>query len=87
MCDNLANLLQIKQLKCPRIQTLHSVLSTTVAEAPFSSLKSWIWGFSAILLCKAFQAQVKWGLSVDSHFQVSPDMFDWVQVKVLAGPL
>lgn len=74
-------------MKCPRIQTLHSVLSTTVADSTFSSLKLWIWGYSATLLSKAFQAQVKWGLSVDSHFQVSRDMFDWVQVKVLAGPL
>ena len=34
------------------------------------------------LLC-----QVGWGLSVDSHFQVSPKIFDWVQVRALAGPL
>jgi len=26
------------------------------------------------------------GLSVDSHFQVSPVMFDWVQAQTLAGP-
>ena len=24
---------------------------------------------------------------MDSHFQVSPEMFDWVQVRALAGPL
>lgn len=24
---------------------------------------------------------------MDSHFHVSPEMFDWAQVRVLAGPL
>ena len=24
---------------------------------------------------------------MDSHFQVSPEMFDWVQIRALAGPL
>jgi len=24
---------------------------------------------------------------MDRHFQVSPEMFDWVQVRALAGPL
>jgi len=24
---------------------------------------------------------------MDRHFQVSPEMFDWVQVQALAGPL
>jgi len=28
-------------------------------------------------------SQVGWGLSVDSHFQVCPEMFDWVQVSVI----
>ena len=31
--------------------------------------------------------QVRWALWVDSHFQISPEMFDWVQVRALAGPL
>ncbi|XP_051533408.1 mitogen-activated protein kinase kinase kinase kinase 6 isoform X1 [Myxocyprinus asiaticus] len=31
--------------------------------------------------------QLGWGPLVDSHFQVSPEMFDWVQVQALAGPL
>ena len=29
--------------------------------------------------------QVEWGLSVDGHSQVSTEMLDWVQVRVLAG--
>ncbi len=31
--------------------------------------------------------QVGWGLSIDRNFQVSPEMFNWVQVQALAGPL
>ena len=31
--------------------------------------------------------QVGRGPSVDGHFQVSPEMFDWVQVRALAGLL
>jgi hypothetical protein len=40
-----------------------------------------IWGVSPIL------CQVGWGVSLHSYFQVSPEMFDWVQVRPLAGPL
>lgn len=32
-------------------------------------------------------SQVGWGPLVDSHVQVSPEMFDKVQVRALAGPL
>ena len=31
--------------------------------------------------------QVGWGASLQSYFQVSPWMFDWVQVRAMAGPL
>ena len=31
--------------------------------------------------------QVGWGASLHSYFQVSPEMFDRVQVRALAGPL
>ena len=31
--------------------------------------------------------QVGWGVSLHSYFQVSPEMFDWVQVRALAEPL
>jgi hypothetical protein len=31
--------------------------------------------------------QVGWGESLHSYFQVSPEMFDRVQVRALAGPL
>ena len=41
-------------------------------------------GFSAdpLKLC-----QVGWGALLLSYFQVSPEMFDWIQVRALAGPL
>ena len=45
------------------------------------------WRFSAILLCRSSQALSRWGPSGDSNFHVSPEMFDWVQVRTLAGPL
>ena len=35
-----------------------------------------------LMLC-----QVGWGVSLHSYFQVSPEMFDPVQVRALAGPL
>ena len=31
--------------------------------------------------------QVGWGALLHSYFQVLPEMFDWVQVRALAGPL
>ena len=31
--------------------------------------------------------QVGWGVSLKSYFQVSPEMFDWVPVRALAGQL
>jgi hypothetical protein len=31
--------------------------------------------------------QVEWGASQHSYFQVSPEMFEWVEVGALAGPL
>ena len=31
--------------------------------------------------------EVEWGASMHSFFQVSPEMFDWVQVRALVGPL
>ena len=46
-----------------------------------------IWGVSPILLCRSSQALSGWGVSLHSYFQVSPEMFDWVQVRALAGPL
>ena len=50
------------------------------------ALHSWIWGFSAILLCSPLKlCQVEWAPSLDNHFQVSPEMFNWVMA--LAGPL
>uniref|UniRef100_A0A4W5JLU2 Uncharacterized protein n=1 Tax=Hucho hucho TaxID=62062 RepID=A0A4W5JLU2_9TELE len=39
-------------------------------------------GLDPLKLC-----QVGWGVSLHSYFQVSPEMFDRVQVRALAGPL
>ena len=45
------------------------------------ALHIWIWGFSPILLWRCSQALSGWmGPSVDSHFQVSTEMFGWVHV-------
>ena len=43
-----------------------------------------------LILVKAYPlrlCQVGWGVSLHSYFQVFPEMFDWVQVRALAGPL
>ena len=37
--------------------------------------------------CPLKLCQVGWGESLHSYFQVSPGMFDQVQVRALAGPL
>ena len=52
------------------------------------TLQAWhtcIWEvspFSSLKVC-----QVVWGVSLHSYFQVSPEMFDQVQFRALAGPL
>ena len=47
-----------------------------------------IWGLFPILLCRSSQALSDWmGASLHRYFQVSPEIFDWVQVRILAGPL
>ena len=55
------------------------------------TLQAWhtgIWRVYPILLCRSSQAlQVGWGALLHSYFQVSPKMFDRVQVRALAGPL
>uniref|UniRef100_A0A8C8FAD6 ADP-ribosylation factor-like protein 3 n=1 Tax=Oncorhynchus tshawytscha TaxID=74940 RepID=A0A8C8FAD6_ONCTS len=39
-------------------------------------------------ICRSSQALLGWvGTSLHSYFQVSPEMFDWIQVWALAGPL
>lgn len=63
------------------IQTLHTV------EAPSAeitaSVHMWIWGNSAILLCRASQALSGW-MGNDRCFQVSPEMWDQVEDRALA---
>ena len=80
------------------IQTLHSVLCWSTFGSDYSLELYWVWRykpgtpvfgeflpfFSADLLklCK-----VGWGGTLHSFFQVSPEMFDQVQDRALAGPL
>lgn len=55
------------------------------------SFYGWIWQHSAILVLRS-SAEPHVGcpqtvlVSVDSYFQVSPEMLDWVQVEPLARP-
>ena len=78
------------------IQTLYSVEApltgiTTLSlfgydARSFEHLDLRIFGdfFSAdpVKLC-----QVGWGSSIDSYFQVTPEMFNRIQVRALAGPI
>ena len=48
-------------------------------------LQTWIWGFSAILLCRSSQALLGWMGTVCG--QPFSGLFDWVQVRALAGSL
>ena len=79
------------------IQTLHSVLCWSTFGSDYSLESSWVWRyklgtpvfgeflpiFSAdpLKLC-----QVGWEVLLHSYFQVSPEMFDQVQVWALSGP-
>ena len=55
------------------------------------TLQAWhtcIWGVSPILLCRSSQSLSGWMGSIAAQLvQVSSEMFDWVQVRALAGPL
>jgi hypothetical protein len=77
------------------IQTLYSVLRWSTFGSDYCLKSSWVWCwnlgtpvfgeflpfFSAdpLKLC-----QVGWGMSLHNYFQVSPEMFDQVQVRTLA---
>ena len=50
--------------------------------------QSWIWVFLPFFSADPLKlCQVVWGPSVGSHFQVSSEMANWVQVRALAGPI
>ncbi len=80
------------------IQTLYSVLSWSTFGSNYSLESFWVWhnklctpglgDFLTFFFANPLKfSQVGWGPLVDSHFQVSPEVFDWVQVRALAGPL
>ena len=80
------------------IQTLYSVLCCCTFGSDYSIESSWVWRYKFGLhvfgeFLPFFSAdplkfcQVGWGVLLHSYFQVSPEMFDWVQVQALAGPL
>ena len=64
------------------IQTLHSVLWQRFSLESLGYDATSFSHSSLQILC-----QVGWGASLHSYFQVSPEMFDRVQVRALAGPL
>lgn len=80
------------------VQTLYAVLSWSTFCSDYSLKTSLVWrdklctsGFGDFLpLFSADPLKISWfgwGLSVASYFQVSLEMFVWVQVQSLAGPL
>ena len=49
---------------------------------------TYFWSVSPIFFAGRIKLhQVGWGVSVHSHFQISPEVFNQVQVWALAGPL
>ena len=80
------------------IQTLYSVLFWNTFGSDYSLKSSWVWRYKLgtpvfgeflpffstdpLKLC-----QVGWGALLHSYFQVALEIFDWVQVWALAGPL
>ena len=55
------------------------------------TLQAWhtcIWGFLPFFSTDPLKlCQVEWGALLHSYFQVSPEMFNLVQVQALAGPV
>uniref|UniRef100_A0A673ZKN5 Uncharacterized protein n=1 Tax=Salmo trutta TaxID=8032 RepID=A0A673ZKN5_SALTR len=78
----------------------HLSFTQYFVEAPFAAitasgligyeLQAWhtcIWEFLPFFSADPFKlCQVGWGALLHSYFQVSPEMFDRVQVRALAGP-
>ena len=80
------------------IQTLYSVLCWSTFGSDYSLESSWVWHYKLGTpvfgeFLPFFSAdplklrQVGWGALLYTYFQVSPEMFDLVQVQALAGPL
>ena len=89
---------EIGHLHTVSIQTLYSVLCWSTFCSDYSLESSWgmmlqdwhtcIWGVTPIFICRSYQALSSWmGSVLHSYFQVSPKMFDRVQVRALAGLL
>ena len=93
--------IQTKKLKYHiyiSIQTLYSILCWCTFGSDYSLKSSWVWRYTLGTpvfgeFLPFFSAdplklsQVGAGASLHSYFQVSPEMFDRVQVRALAGPL
>ena len=61
---------------------LSAITASSLLGYDATSLAHLIFSADPLKLC-----QVGWGVSLHSYFQVSPEMFDRVQVRALAGPL
>ena len=83
---------------CINIETLYSVLCWSTFGSNYCLKSSWVWRnklgtpvFGEFLLFFSADplklCQVGWGVLLPCYFQVSPEMFDWAQVRALAGPL
>jgi hypothetical protein len=91
--------LYFKKMKyhiCISIQTLYSVICWSTFGRDYSLKSSWVWCYklgSPVFgeFLPFFSAdplklsQVGWGVLLHSYLQVSPEMFDRVQVRALAG--
>jgi len=98
---NFCKYIKNKKLKYNMYISIHSLCSMLCWSTFGSnySLKSfWVWRyklgtpiygqFLPFFFAEPLRLhQVGWGASVHSHFQISPEMFNWVQVWALAGPL
>uniref|UniRef100_A0A8C3AS20 AP complex subunit beta n=1 Tax=Cyclopterus lumpus TaxID=8103 RepID=A0A8C3AS20_CYCLU len=95
MCVRDQALLYYRLLHCG-IEETHKVLHGQRSDPslgvligrPAEPINQWAYSFNTLEpLRQAGFHQVGWGASVHSHFQISPEMFNRVQVRALAGPL
>ncbi len=98
---NLCKFIKIKKRKKSHVHKYSQPLLNTIVEAPLAPITaSNLFGYDATgsanhhlaIICHSsphlFSSQALSGwMGADAHFQVSPEIFDWVQSQAEAGPL
>ena len=75
-------------IQTPSLSPCAAIIASSLFGCDGTSLANPIQEFLPFFTVDLFKlCQVGWGVFLDSYFQVSPEMFNRVQVRALAGPL